>query len=325
MAAARATRVGEPDAVRDGGRPGRAVVRGILLNMSNRRAEHRRRLAIVLAITCAVVAAEVAGALVSGSLVLLADAGHMATDAAGIALSLLAMWFATRPASARRTFGFHRLEILAAVANALLLCGVGVYVVVEAVRRLADPPAVASGTILAFGAVALAGNACSLWLLRRGQAESMNLRGAFLEVLSDLLGAVAVLIAGAVIALTGFLRADPIVSGLIGVLILPRTWKLLREAVDVLLEATPRGIDLDDVRRHLLGAQGVVDVHDLHAWTITSGMPVLSAHVVVDDPAASGQVLDRVCECLRGHFDIEHSTIQLEPTSHRGHEGATHP
>jgi cobalt-zinc-cadmium efflux system protein len=300
-------------------------VRGILLSMSSTRAGHRRRLAIVLAITCAVLAAEVAGALVSGSLVLLADAGHMATDAAGITLSLLAMWFATRPASARRTFGFHRLEILAAVANALLLCGVGVYVVVEAVRRLADPPAVASGTILAFGAVALAGNACSLWLLRRGQAESMNLRGAFLEVLNDLLGAVAVLIAGAVIALTGFLRADPIASGLIGLLILPRTWKLLREAVDVLLEATPRGIDLDDVRRHLLGAQGVVDVHDLHAWTITSGMPVLSAHVVVDDPAASGQVLDRVCECLRGHFDIEHSTIQLEPTSHRGHEGATHP
>lgn len=293
--------------------------------MSDMRAGHRRRLAIVLAITCAVVVVEVAGALVSGSLVLLADAGHMATDAAGITLSLLAMWFATRPASAKRTFGFHRLEILAAVANALLLCGVGVYVVVEAVRRLADPPAVASGTILALGAVALAGNACSLWLLRRGQAESLNLRGAFLEVLSDLLGAAAVVIAGAAIALTGFLRADPIASGLIGVLILPRTWRLLREAVDVLLEATPSGIDLDDVRRHLLGAQGVVDVHDLHAWTITSGMPVLSAHVVVDDPAASGQVLDRVCECLRGHFDIEHSTIQLEPTSHRGHEGTTHP
>jgi len=293
--------------------------------MSNPRAGHRRRLAIVLAITCAVMAIEVAGALVSGSLVLFADAGHMATDAGGIMLSLLAMWFAARPASPRRTFGFHRLEILAAVANAMLLCGVGVYVVVEAVRRLADPPDVASGTMLLFGLVALAGSACSLWLLRHGQAQSLNMRGAFLEVLSDLLGAVAVLVAAAVIALTGFLRADPIASCLIGLLIVPRAWKLLREAVDVLLEATPRGIDLQDVRRHLLDAPGVVDVHDLHAWTITSGMPVLSAHVVVDDPAASGQVLDRVCDCLRGHFDIEHSTIQLEPAGHQSHEGTTHP
>jgi cobalt-zinc-cadmium efflux system protein len=292
--------------------------------MTDSRAGHRRRLAIVLAITCAVLTVEVAGALVSGSLVLLADAGHMATDAGGMALSLMAMWFAARPASPRRTFGFHRLEILAAVANALLLCAVAVYVVVEAVRRLLEPPEVASGAMLVFGMVALAGSACSLWLLRHGQAQSLNLRGAFLEVLSDLLGAVAVLVAAAVIALTGFLRADPIASGLIGLLILPRTWKLLREAVEVLLEATPRGIDLEDVRRHLLEAQGVVDVHDLHAWTITSGMPVLSAHVVVDDPAASGLVLDRVCECLRGHFDIEHSTIQLEPATHQHHEGTTH-
>jgi cobalt-zinc-cadmium efflux system protein len=293
--------------------------------MSSSRADHRRRLAIVLAITGAVLAVEVAGAFVSGSLVLLADAGHMATDAAGIGMSLLAMWFAARPASPRRTFGFHRLEILAAVANALLLCGVGVYVVVEGVRRLADPPEVASGAMLVFGFVALAGSACSLWLLRHGQAQSLNLRGAFLEVMSDLLGAGAVLVAAGVIALTGFLRADPIASCLIGLLILPRTWKLLREAIDVLLEATPRGIDLDDVRRHLLGAPGVVDVHDLHAWTITSGMPVLSAHVVVADPAAGGQVLDRVCECLRGHFDIDHSTIQLEPAGHQRHEGVTHP
>jgi cobalt-zinc-cadmium efflux system protein len=257
--------------------------------------------------------------------VLLADAGHMATDAGGIALSLLAMWFAARPASPRRTFGFQRLEILAAVANALLLCGVGVYVVVEAVRRLADPPEVASGAVLLFGLIALVGSGCSMWLLRHAQAQSLNLRGAFLEVLSDMLGAVAVLVAGGVIALTGFLRADPIASVLIGLLIVPRSLKLLREAIDVLLEATPKGIDLHDVRRHLLAAPGVVDVHDLHAWTITSGMPVLSAHVVVDESVVGGQVLDRVCECLRGHFDIEHSTIQLEPAGHQRHEGLTHP
>jgi cobalt-zinc-cadmium efflux system protein len=287
--------------------------------------DHRRRLTLVLAITCTILLVEVAGAALSGSLALLADAGHMATDAAGIGLSLLAMWFATRPSTPSRTFGFHRLEILAAVANALVLCAVGVYILVEAVLRMLEPPPVASGLIIVFGAVGLAGNAVSLALLRHGQAESLNLRGAFLEVLNDLLGSAAVLVAGTVIWYTGFLRADPIASVLVGLLILPRTWKLLREALDVLLEAAPKGVDLAEVRRHLLEDRGVVEVHDLHAWTITSGMPVLSAHIVVSDPSASGQVLDRLCDCLRGHFDIEHSTIQVEPAGHRHHEGTTHP
>lgn len=290
-----------------------------------RSVDHRRRLALVLAITCTILAVEVVGAVLSGSLVLLADAGHMATDAGGIGLSLLAMWFAARPSSPSRTFGFHRLEILAAVANALVLCGVGVYILVETVLRLLEPPVVASGTMLVFGAVGLAGNAVSLALLRRGQAESLNLRGAFLEVLNDLLGSAAVLVAGAVIWFTGFQRADAIASAVVGALILPRTWKLLREALDVLLEATPKGVDLAEVRRHLLDDRGVVDVHDLHAWTITSGMPVLSAHIVIDDPSSSGQVLDRLCDCLRGHFDIDHSTIQVEPAGHQNHEGSTHP
>jgi cobalt-zinc-cadmium efflux system protein len=292
---------------------------------ARRSGDHRRRLALVLAITCTILVVEVVGALLSGSLVLLADAGHMATDAGGITLSLMAMWFASRPASPSRTFGFHRLEILAAVANALVLCGVGVYILVETVLRLLEPPVVASGTMLVFGLTGLAGNAVSLALLRHGQAESLNLRGAFLEVLNDLLGSAAVLVAGAVIWFTGFQRADAIASAVVGLLILPRTWKLLREALDVLLEATPKGVDLAEVRRHLLDDQGVVDVHDLHAWTITSGMPVLSAHIVVNDPSSSGQVLDRLCDCLRGHFDIDHSTIQVEPTGHQRHEGSTHP
>lgn len=292
---------------------------------ARRSMDHRRRLRLVLAITGTILLVEVVGALLSGSLALLADAGHTATDAGGIALSLLAMWFAARPSSPSRTFGFHRLEILAAVANALVLCGVGVYILVESVLRLLEPPAVASGVMLVFGAVGLAGNAASLALLRSGQAESLNLRGAFLEVLNDLLGSAAVLVAGAVIWLTGFQRADAIASAVVGLLILPRTWKLLREALDVLLEATPKGVDLAEVRRHLLDERGVVDVHDLHAWTITSGMPVLSAHIVVDDPSSSGQILDRLCDCLRGHFDIDHSTIQVEPAGHQQHEGATHP
>jgi cobalt-zinc-cadmium efflux system protein len=207
----------------------------------------------------------------------------------------------------------------------LVLCGVGVYIMVEAVLRILEPPTVAGGTVLVFGAVGLAGNAVSLGLLRHGQAESLNLRGAFLEVLNDLLGSAAVLVAGAVIWFTGFQRADAIASAAVGLLILPRTWKLLREALDVLLEAAPKGVDLAEVRRHLLEDRGVVEVHDLHAWTITSGMPVLSAHIVVSDPSASGQVLDRLCDCLRGHFDIDHSTIQVEPAGHRHHEGTTHP
>ena len=292
---------------------------------ARRSGDHRRRLALVLAITSTILVVEVVGALLSGSLVLLADAGHMATDAGGIGLSLLAMWFASRPSSPSRTFGSHRLEILATVANALVLCGVGIYILVETVLRLLEPPAVASGIMLVFGAVGLAGNAVSLALLRHGQAESLNLRGAFLEVLNDLLGSAAVLVAGAVIWFTGFQRADAIASAVVGLLILPRTWKLLREALDVLLEATPKGVDLAEVRRHMLEDRGVLDVHDLHAWTITSGMPVLSVHIVVNDPSSSGQILDRLCDCLRGHFDIDHSTIQVEPTGHQRHEGSTHP
>jgi cobalt-zinc-cadmium efflux system protein len=287
-------------------------------------APHRGRLAVVFAITVATLAVELAGAAVSGSLALLADAGHLLTDAAGIGMALLAIWFAARPASPQRTFGYYRVEILAAVANAVLLFGVAGFVLVEAWRRLTDPPEVASGLMLAVAAFGLVANAGSMWLLRHGQAVSLNLRGAYLEISGDLLGSVAVLAAAAVIALTGFEAADPIASALIGVLILPRTWRLLREAVDVLLEAAPKGVDLAEVRRHLVETPGVTDVHDLHAWTITSGLPVLSVHVVLAPGADAGKVLDGLGACLAGHFDIEHSTFQLEQPEHRGHEGATH-
>jgi cobalt-zinc-cadmium efflux system protein len=287
-------------------------------------AGHRGRLTLVLAITVAILAAEVAGALLSGSLTLLADAGHMLMDAGGIALALLAISFAQRSPSQARTFGYLRLEILAAALNALLLFAVAVFVIVEAIRRLIHPPQVASGIMLAFGILALCGNACSLLLLRTGQGESLNLRGAFLEVLSDFLGAAAVIVAAVVIGVTGFERADPIASLAIGVLIIPRTWQLLRQATDVLLEATPRDIDLDEVRRHMLATRGVIDVHDLHAWTITSGVNVLSAHVVVSDEELGGLVLDQLGGCLADHFDIEHSTFQIEPPGHRDHEPILH-
>jgi cobalt-zinc-cadmium efflux system protein len=289
---------------------------------------HRGRLAAVLAITVTIAAGEVAGAVVSGSLVLLADAAHMAADAAGVGLSLLAAYFASKPPTERRTFGYARLEILAATANALLLLGMATFIVVEAVRRLAEPVPVSTGLMVVFGCIALAGNTVSLVLLRQAQAESLNARGAFLEVASDTFGALAVIVTAVVIALTGFTRADPIASLAVGVLILPRTWRLLRDAVDVLLEASPRGIDLTEVRQHMTALDGVIDVHDLHAWTITSGLPVLSAHVVVDpDDLARGcgpGILDRLQACLRGHFDVAHSTFQLEPAGHAEHEPSVH-
>ncbi|MBK7272284.1 MAG: cation transporter [Actinomycetales bacterium] len=268
------------------------------------------------------------GGLISGSLALLADAAHMLTDAAGVGLALLAAWFASRPATPERTFGYQRSEVLAAVVNALLLFGVAGFVLVEAVRRFTSPPEVATGLMLGVAVVGLVANTISLLVLRGGQQESLNVRGAYLEVLGDLLGSAAVIVAAIVIALTGYTQADPIASALIGLMILPRTWGLLREAVDVLLEATPRGVDLTQVRQHLLDTPGVIDAHDLHAWTITSGLPVLSVHVVVAQDVLAdgggGRVLDSLGVCLAGHFDVEHCTFQLEEPTHQGHEHAHH-
>jgi cation diffusion facilitator family transporter len=289
---------------------------------------HRRRLLIVLSLTLAVMAAEIVGGLMSGSLALLADAGHMATDAAGIALALGAVTLAQRPARGRRTFGWQRVEILAAVANGLLLLIVAGYVLVEAVRRIGDPPEIGSGLMLGVSAVGLVVNLGSLAVLHGSRDASLNLRGAYLEVLADALGSVAVIVAAVVILTTGWTPADIIASVVIGCLVVPRAWHLLREALDVLLEAAPRGVDLAAVRSHILGVDGVLGVHDLHAWTITSGLPVLSAHVVVTDEALAaghgGRVLDALCECLGEHFDMAHCTFQLEAESHAGHEAPVH-
>jgi cation diffusion facilitator family transporter len=289
---------------------------------------HRRRLGVVLGLTVLVLVAEVVGAAVSGSLALLADAGHMATDAAGIALALGAVTLAQRPARGRRTFGWQRVEILAAVVNGLLLIAVAAYVLVEAIRRIGHPPQIGSGLMLAVAVAGLVVNVGSLAVLHRGRGDSLNVRGAYLEVLGDALGSVAVIVAAVLIATTGWTAADVIASVAIGFLVLPRAWHLLREALDVLLEAAPRGVDLDDVRAHMVGVDGVLGVHDLHAWTITSGLPVLSAHVVVTDEALAaghgGRVLDQLCECLGAHFDVEHCTFQLEGSAHAGHESPVH-
>lgn len=289
---------------------------------------HRRRLVVVLVLTLSVAALQVVGGVASGSLALLADAGHMLTDATGVTIALVAATLAARPATDARTYGLQRAEILAALANALLLAALAVWVIVEAVQRWDDPPAIATGLMLTVAVVGAVANVVGLLLLRGGRDESLNVRGAYLEVLGDLVGSLAVVVAGVVIATTGYTRADVLASVAIGLFILPRAWSLLREVVDVLLEATPKDIDLDAVRAHIRGVPGVVDVHDLHVWTITSGVPVLSAHVVVDeeciDRGLSGQVLQALAQCLGEHFDTEHCTFQLEPVGHGVHETSGH-
>ncbi len=289
---------------------------------------HRKRLVVVVCLTGAVFVAELVGGLLSGSLALLADAAHMLTDSAGLAIALIASVLAARPATSARTYGLQRAEVLAALVNGVLLVAIAGWVLVSAVRRWEDPPEVATGLMLVVAGVGIVANVVGLLVLRGGKDESLNLRGAYLEVLGDLLGSVAVVVAGVVIATTGWTRADPIASVVIVCLVLPRAWSLIRDVVDVLLEATPRGVDLDQVRTHIVETPGVVEVHDLHVWTITSGLPVLSAHVVVGHAhlagGRSGEILDHLGRCLGEHFDVAHCTFQLEPEGHQAHEPAHH-
>lgn len=287
-------------------------------------AAYRGRLRIALAITLSVMTLEIVGGILADSLALIADAAHMATDGLGLAMALLAIHFANRPAGANRTFGFARAEILAALANCLLLLGVGAFLLYEAVQRFITPAETRGGLTIAFAVVGMAANMVSLFLLMRGQRESINVRGAYLEVLADTLGSLAVLVSAIVILTTGWQAADPIASLVIGLMIVPRTIKLLRETLDVLLEAAPKGVDMAEVREHIRALPGVEDVHDLHAWTITSGMPVLSAHVVVSqevlDSIGHEKLLHDLQSCLGSHFDVEHCTFQLEPSGHAAHE-----
>lgn len=282
-----------------------------------------------MAISTGILIAEVAGAAVSGSLALLADAGHMLTDVAGLCMGLLAVVLGARPATNSRTWGFRRAEILAAAAQSVVLLVVGLVVLVEATLRFISPPAVASGAMVVFGALALVGNLVSILVLSRAQqGGGLNARAALLEVVNDALGAAAVLVAALVIALTGWRRADATASVLIAVLILPRTWRLLRETLDVLLETAPPDVELSEVRAHLLELPHVRAVHDLHASRISTDLRVLTAHVVVDaDCFVHGDLpglLAAAQACLAGHFDVDHSTFQFEPAGHHAGEGSTH-
>jgi cobalt-zinc-cadmium efflux system protein len=287
-------------------------------------AANRDRLAAVLGLSIFVLVVEVIGGIASNSLALLADGGHMLTDVSGIGLSLLAIWFAGRRPTTERSFGYLRLEIFAAVANAVLLFGVAAVILVQAWQRLSSPPEVASGLMLAVALIALAANALSLFLLHDAQRTSLNMRGAYLEVMGDLAGSGAVIVAAVVITLTGWIAADAVASIGIALLILPRTYALLRDATDILLEATPKDVDMAHVRQHILEAPGVVDCHDLHAWTITSGMNVVSAHVILADGADPAVTLDALSACLSDDFDIEHSTFQLETSDRRRFEERSH-
>jgi cobalt-zinc-cadmium efflux system protein len=283
---------------------------------------------VVLGITLAVLVVEVVGGLVSGSLALLADAGHMLTDVCGLTLAYVAAVLARRPATDSRTWGYRRAEVIAAAGQAAVLLAVGGFVLIEGVQRLFAPPEVAPAAMVVFGVLGLAGNLVGLAVLAGGRRDNLNVRAAFLEVGSDALGSVAVLVAAGVIATTGWLRADAVVSLLIGALIIPRTLMLLAESVNVLLESTPKGLDLTAVRQRLVTNPHVQDVHDLHATQVATGLPVLTAHVVVDDSCFHdghlGPMLDELQRCLDSDFDIEHSTIQFEAAAHADHEHETH-
>ncbi len=282
-------------------------------------ARHKGRLGAALVVLGVVTVVQVVAGLVSNSLALLSDAGHMLTDVGGLGMALAAIHVADRSRRDRqRTFGLYRLEILAALANAVLLFAVAIYVMIEALRRWGDAPEVLAGPMLAAAVVGLVANIVAFLLLREGASESLNVEGAYLEVLSDLLGSVAVIIAAIVIAATGWTWVDPVVGVAIGVFILPRTWRLGAQALRILVQAAPPGLDLAALEAELRTVMGVVDVHDLHVWTLTSDMDVASVHLMVTEGTDSHAVLDRARVIMRDNHGIGHATLQVEPDTHEG-------
>ncbi len=288
----------------------------------------RRFLSLALMLLLGFMVAEVAAALASGSLALLADAGHMLTDVAALATAVVATRLATRPEGGQWTYGLKRAEILSAAVNGLTLVVIGTVVAVEGVRRLFEPPDVAGELVLWVALAGIVVNLVATWTLAKADQSSLNVRGAYLHILTDLYGFIGTAIAGVVIMVTGWVRADAVASLLVAGLMVHAAWGLLRDSGRILLQAAPSHVALGEVRSHLLECTQVVAVHDLHAWTVTSGLPTLSAHVVVrQDCFRDGEaprVLDNLQRCLAGHFDIEHSTFQLEPEGHRDHEPAAH-
>jgi cobalt-zinc-cadmium efflux system protein len=284
------------------------------------RGTNRRRLALVLALAMSFLVVEVVAGLVTGSLALLADAGHMLTDVAALVLALAAMKFAERPPSPRRTYGYHRVEILAALTNGLVLLLVAGYILLEAWERFSHPTAVAGPPVLAVAVVGLIVNVAGVLLLHSGSQASLNVKGAYNEVMADAASSVGVIVGALVITATGWLWVDPVVAVGIALFILPRTVSLLREAVQVLLEGTPREVDLTAVRTAMEGVGGVKTIHDLHVWTLTSGVHALSAHAILQEGAVHGEVLSALRDRVTHGFPISHVTVQLEERCCGDHE-----
>ncbi len=289
-------------------------------------ARHQKRLAISFVLIATFFVVEAVGGVLTNSLALLSDAGHMLTDVIGLGMALAAIQLATRHAersvngggSGQHTFGLYRLEILAAFVNALLLFGVAIYVLVEAVRRISDEPEVQSLPMLVVAGLGLVVNLIAFALLREGSKESVNIEGAYLEVLADTLGSVGVIIAAILLEVFGWTWVDPVVGAAIGLWILPRTYRLGGQAVRILLQAAPPDVDVDALRAELGGLHGVVDVHDLHVWTLTSAMESASAHLVVAVGTDTHAVLDQARDILQTRYRVDHATLQVEPADHEG-------
>jgi cobalt-zinc-cadmium efflux system protein len=276
------------------------------------RARNSRLLGVVLALTAAITVVELVGGILTGSLALLADSAHMLTDNVALALALVAVWLAGRPSTPERSFGYQRAEILAALVNGVVLIALAIWIFVEAYGRFSDPPTVLGGWMLAVALVGLAGNLVAVAVLNRAAHSSLNVRAAFRHVIADTLGSVGVVAAAVVVLSTGWRYADPVAGALIAVLVLGSSWSVLRESVHILLEGTPKGVDASELARRMTEVRGVVEVHDLHVWTITSGFLALSAHVLVE-PGDDGHARRRELEALLARdYGIEHTTIQVD-------------
>lgn len=281
---------------------------------------NKKPLLIVFCLTFFYLIVEVIGGFWTGSLALLADAGHMLTDVAGVGLALLAIWFAEKPASPERTYGYYRVEILAALTNAVVLIFISLYILYEAYERFKNPPEVQSAGMLMVASVGLVINVVGVFILRSGSRESLNMKGAYFEVLSDMLTSIGVIVAGLIMLTTGWYYADPIISAGIGLFILPRTWALLKDAVGVLLEGTPSDVNIATLREYLSKLEGVAEIHDLHVWSLTSGVNALSVHAVLAEGAEHDDVLERVHACCTTEFKITHITAQTEREGFACHE-----
>lgn len=287
-------------------------------------AKHASRLRWALALTGTYMIAEVVGALVTGSLALLADAAHMLTDVGGLALALLAIRFAAREATPQLTYGYLRTEVLSALTNAVVLLLLTVYILYEAYQRFLAPPEIMSGPMLIVAAIGLVVNLISMRLLASGSSESLNVKGAYLEVLGDMLGSVGVIVAALIIMWTGWRLADPIMGAGIGLFIVPRTWTLLKQVTHILMEGTPPNVDLTLLERKLMDIPGVTAVQDLHVWTVTSGFDAMSCHLVVTDISRGREVLQQARRVMKDSFGIDHITIQVEDGGLRGEEQILH-